>query len=273
MSTKVATLIGSDKGGVGKSFISSLIVLANSSGDNQIRVAEIDHEARLGQMFPGRVNLSLTPSGSVSALMNNSRARAERHYNDLYEEIWSQGHSLTDLGANVTTTLFDWIGACDIVRLAADDDIFFQFVTIATPDPQSILSATNALKLAVKTFGLRARYFAILNDISGESFENYLSSPAYQTILKMQDSIGLNCLEIPYCDSQIFAQGKALNLSPVTVMERAGEIAQNMGLRRVAAETEKRRLQAWLFSVQKSIYPLITSVRDVVESKTLQAAE
>lgn len=257
---KTCTLIGSDKGGVGKSMIALILGLANDQASRPFRIIEIDHQMKLRSVMGDRVDLSLKASPELRDVTRNRHA-AESFYNPVYE-MWTQSDSVTDLGANVTTSLLEWIRECDIPSLAEEDNIAFRFVAITTPDDQAMKSAVSAIEEVAKTFGSDASMCLIMNDISGDSgFAPYKGTPHFERLMQMRDEFGLTVMEMPYCDSILMDHGKAKSMSPLAVLNDAERLAEEIGMDRVSARVHKRKLVNWLFSVQKALAPLFTPVR------------
>ncbi len=263
--SKIATIVGSDKGGVGKSTISSLVIEAYDQAQRPLPVVEIDHQGKLRNSMGDRVTLTLRASLELEHVTRD-RYSAERFYNPVYE-IWRKSDSLTDLGANVTTQLFDWMNQCHVRELAVEDDILFRFVAVATPDDQALRSAFNAISTTVETLDNDVEMFLILNEVSqGSGFAYCEQHPAFRELLNLRGSVDLKILKIPFCDSDLMDYGRAHALSPLTVFKNTERLCEEMQLSRVAARTEKRRLLTWISEVQESLQPLF------VEPSRLQAA-
>ena len=176
---KHSILIGSDKGGVGKSLISQLVMLSFDRKRMPLRVIELDHQRKLSNDFPNRVDLSLDAGVSIAETLSN-RFAAESFFNPVYEQ-WCADDSMTDLGANVTTKLFEWMEHCDIQGIAKEDNIHFRFVAVTNPDDQGLRSAVSSLDNARRALGPTAELFLILNDTVGTTgFAPYLHSDVWK---------------------------------------------------------------------------------------------
>lgn len=255
----IATIVGSDKGGVGKSLISSLLIEAYDQVRRPLSVIEIDHQAKLRSIMGGRVDLSLKASADLGEVTRD-RHTAERFYNPVYD-MWQRHDSLTDLGANVTTSLFDWMNQCHIRDLAAEDGVRFRFVAVTTPDDQALRSAFNALSTSIEALdtgsGDDLELFLVLNEIAqGKGFAFYENHHAFRELMALAGSVKLKIVKIPYCDSDLMDYGRAKSLSPLTVFKNNDRLCEEMELSRVAARTEKRRLLDWISDVQTNLEPL-----------------
>lgn len=252
----VASIIGSDKGGVGKSMISQIFALVYDHGKIPLRVIEIDNQKKLSSSLgEKRINLSMTAAPDLQEV-SRRRHLAESFYNPVYLE-WQKGDSITDLGANVTTSLMSWVKHCQILELAAEDSLGFQFIACASPDEQAIKSALNALKEAKETFGSLGRYCLLLNDLGGScGFVPYATNEAYQTLLSMRDKKEIIIIDVPYCDSILLEQSRAMNMNLVDAVNRADEVAAAANLDPVSSRVHKRKMITWMRETQSALQPL-----------------
>jgi hypothetical protein len=258
--SNIATIVGSDKGGVGKSLISSLLIEAYDQARRPLSVVEVDHQGKLRNTMGNRVDLSLRASAELGDVTRD-RTSAERFYNPVYD-IWERHDSLTDLGANVTTFLFDWMKQCHIRELAVEDGIHFRFVAVTTPDDQALCSAFNAISTAVEALESDAEQFLVLNEIAqGSGFTHYENHQVFRELQQLGSSVNLKIVKIPYCDSDLMEYGRAHALSPLTVFKNTDRLCEEMELTRVAARTERRRLLAWISEVQENLEPLFVPYR------------
>lgn len=256
---KTSTLIGSDKGGVGKSLIGQFMVNAHDRTANPLNVIEVDHQRKLTSVFGSRVDLSLAAGPSIAQVAKDRRA-AERFLNPIYD-LWNAGDSLTDLGANVTTPLFDWMESCDIQTLAAEDDIHFRFVAVTNPDDQGLRSAATALEQARRVLGSDALLFLALNDTLGTTgFVPYRQTDAWRRCLALERSHGVKVLSIPFCDSLLMEYGRARGATILDLIDPAkgivDEIQAEAKLGRIERHAAMRQLLAWISAVQDAIAPL-----------------
>jgi hypothetical protein len=252
---KIATVIGSDKGGIGKSLIASLLADAYEQARRPLSVIEIDHQGKLRTSMGKRVNLSLGASADLGEIAKD-RKYAERFYNPVFN-CWRDGDTLTDLGANVTTQLFNWMQQCHIGELAAIDDIRFRFVAVTTPDDQALRSAYSALCSAVRQLGEGSEFYLVLNAFSSNrGFDLLEHHPVFKDLANLRQQIALNLLFIPNCDSDLMEYGRARALSPLAVYQERERLIEEMGLGRVEAHTEQKRFVSWMMEVQESLRPL-----------------
>lgn len=257
--TKTCTIIGSDKGGVGKSLLSQLIVMAYDQGKRPLTVIEVDNQRKLTATLRNRVNLSLDAGPSIAAAAK-SRLAGESFLNEAYA-AWTERDSLTDLGANVTTLLMEWFQVNEAYELAAEDDVHFRFVAVATPDDQAIRSASVAVESARRSLGADAEVFVVLNDLSqGTGFRPYENTQDWRHLNSLRHTHGAQFIEVPLCDSVVLEYAKALGFTIQDVFQdRDGaldRIQQQAGLDRLTARVHVRKLTAWLRQLQTSMMPL-----------------
>lgn len=255
---KLSTIIGSDKGGVGKSMISLVMTLVFDNAGYPLRVVEIDNQRKLTSVLgPDRIDLSLAAAPDLQEV-SRSRHAAESFFNPVYLE-WAKGDSVTDLGANVTTSLMAWFRQSEIGELAAEDLIDFRFVACASPDEQAIKSAVSAIAEARSTLGPTAEYFVVLNDLAGSSgFAPYEANPAYAELRGLERDGAVKVIEVPYCDSLLLEHGKAMQLNPLQVVHQADRVAAAAKLDPVSARVHKKKMIVWLKDTQQSLAPLLS---------------
>lgn len=259
---KMCTIIGSDKGGVGKSMISQIMTLVFDNAKFPLRVIEIDNQKKLSSVLGSdRINLSLSATPDLQEL-SRKRHTAESFFNPAYME-WVKDNSVTDLGANVTTSLFAWIRHCQILELAAEDQIDFKFVSCASPDEQALRSALSAIKDAQQTFaGTATNHYLVLNELAGNSgFSPYRGTAIYQELLEQQAAGKMQILEVPYCDSILLEHGRAMGLNLVQVVHQASTVAAAAGLDLVSERVHKRKMISWMKDTQTALTPLFNVER------------
>lgn len=273
MARKTATIIGSDKGGVGKSLISQIMILAYDQAGRPLSAIEIDHQRKLTSVFGERVNLSLDAGVNVSQIAENPHA-GERFFDRAYE-LWAAGDSLTDLGANVTTSLFNWIQFCDVMTVAAQDDVHFRFIATASPDDQAIRSALSAIDLARSTLGSGAEIFLLLNNTAGRAgFAPYETTQIWQQLTAMRVTHSMRVIRLPYCGSEIMDWSRAWGLSLLEVLQKDSamldQIAEKAKFSRVERHHQVKLFIEWLQQVQAAMLPLFSAA---ASSETRAAAE
>jgi hypothetical protein len=264
MNLRACTIIGSDKGGVGKSLISNLVIQAHDIARAEIpdaprlNVVEVDHQRRLtGLLGEDRIALSLPATPSISD--NANRWHHESRFNGAYS-IWASGDSVTDLGANTTTGLMDWARHNSVRDFARDDGVAFRFVAVATPDDLAIRSAQAALREAREVLG--GELFLVLNDTNGgeQGYVPYESGPDLPSLLADAREWGATVIRIPYCDCMLFAYARARGYTVVDLLRNRGgvlaEIRREAKLDPTTERFQLRRFTAWVQQVQESMEAL-----------------
>lgn len=263
---KICTLVGSNKGGVGKSMVSMFKALVFEKAGYPLQVIEIDHQQRLSSLIgKDGVHKSIPANVNIEDIARDKHA-AEKFYNAVYRE-WMRADSLTDLGANVTTPLLSWIERSKIMLLAAEDEIVFRFVAVAIPDDEALRSAVQAIKDARQKLGAGSEYFVVLNDTNGSyGFAPYEGNDAYRELMAMEEAGDIGLIRMEFCDSILFEVGRALNINPRAAMDRVDEIAaaSTPPLDEVTTRIEKGKLKEWLRTTQEALMPILT--------KTVKAA-
>lgn len=260
----ITTLIGSDKGGVGKSLIAQLVVHAFDKVGHPLSVIEIDHQRKLTSVLgEARVSLSRDASPALSVTQRDRRA-TEEFFNPVYEQ-WCLGDSLTDLGANVTTSLMEWARANDIQGHVASDGLHFRFVAMTAPDDQAIRSAIKAVQEARRALGANAEIFIALNDsgIGSAGFRPFEGTNDWRTLMSLTASHGAQIMNIPLCDSQILEYGRAQGFTVLDILTNesiVNEIQSVAKLDRLSLRTHCRRFAQWIHDVQAAISPLLETM-------------
>jgi hypothetical protein len=253
---KTCTIVGSNKGGVGKSMLALVQTMVYDNAGYPLKLVEIDNERKLSALLGKRVDLSLDAFVNISDATRDRHAH-ESYYNRVYGEM-TRSDSLIDFGANVTTTFFDWFSQCEMGHFAAEDNIAFRFVACASPDEQAIAAAISAVAKAEATLGPTAEYFVVLNDIYGQSgFAPYFENPQYKALMALRDAGRVKVIHIEYCDSLLFEHGKAMHMTPMEIIQKADEVAARVGLDPIATRVHRLKLMRWLSATQEAMEPLL----------------
>lgn len=253
---KTCTIVGSNKGGVGKSMISLMQTMIYDNAGYPLKLVEIDNERKLSALLGQRVDLPLNAFVPISDASRDRHA-AQSYYNKVYG-MMTLSDSLIDFGANVTTTFFEWYEQCEMGYFAAEDNIAFRFVACTSPDEQAIASALSAIAAAEKALGPTAEYFVVLNDIIGQSgFAPYSENEQYRRVLELEEKGKIKVLRIDYCDSLLFEHGKAMHMTPLEIVNRAEDVAAKAGLDPIERRVHRLKLMRWLSATQEAMNPLL----------------
>ncbi|WP_310622392.1 nucleotide-binding protein [Flexibacterium corallicola] len=254
----LSTIIGSDKGGVGKSTIAELLANAFDRNNVRLQIVEIDRQrklsAALGQQ---RINLSMDPTpkfGTPESL--------EQYFNPVFKH-WSLASSLTDLGANVTSPILNWIEHFDLDDFAQEVGISFRFAACTTPDDQAINSALEAYKSAKRALGKNANYFVILNHTdSNSSYEPFKKNVDLVELNRLAEENELRLLKLPYCRSSLFRMCSSEQISLFKLIDKykkstASELAKELDMEPLLLFQNLKLLLKWLTETQNAIAPLL----------------
>lgn len=257
--TKVGTLIGSDKGGVGKSLLAQIMANAHDRAGVPLKVVEIDHQRKLTGVLGNRVDLSLGAYPGLADL-ERDRTAAGRFFDAAYD-MWSSQDSLTDLGANVTTTLFDWMKHRDVASIARQDGLTFRFVAVATPDDQALRSAAEGLQRAKDTLGDNVSLVLVLNDTSGiAGFTPYHDTPEWRQLTNLREAHGVSEIMLPRCESSILEWGRAWKMTIIDIVEDHGNVIDRIsaaaGFSRLERHHQVRSFIDWVGTIQDRMHPL-----------------
>jgi hypothetical protein len=253
---KICTIVGSNKGGVGKSQIALVQTMIYDAASIPLKVVEIDNERKLSALLGSRVDLAQDAFVRLSETSRNRHA-AESYYNKVYG-MMTEADSLIDFGANVTTPFFEWFTQCEMGTFAAEDGIAFRFAACASPDEQAISAAISAIETARAALGPTAEYFVVLNDIYGQSgFAPYSDNREYLRVMDMERAGAVKVIRVGYCDSLLFEHGKAMHLTPLQVVANTEAVAQKAGLDQISTRVHRLKLMRWLSATQEAMDPLL----------------
>ena len=256
--SKTCTIVGADKGGVGKSMIAMFKALVFEHANYPLHVVEIDHQKRLSSLLGSKVVKKSLPATVNFEEMQRDRHANEKFFNSVYGE-WMKQHSLTDLGANVTSPLLSWIRANHIITLAAEDRIAFQFVAVASPDDEALRSAASAIAEARDVFGPSAEYYVVLNNLSGSyGFKPYERNESLAE-LKALEALGrVGILEVSFCDSILFEMARAMGINARAALDMAQKIGEEHALDPVTLRIHQEKLKQWLKATQAALRPILS---------------
>lgn len=169
--------VGSDKGGVGKSFISSLTVDLLEVSGIAARLVQIDEQERLPSLYPGRVvtvplarldEVRRDPSAIVGAF--------DPLYAAIERTIADGVPTIVDIGGPQQAAMEEYCGLVDLDADLVEAGLSALWLVPATAEPE-------AMRGAVRTAGAigrilpSARCAIVLNRRDG-SFKFYPNSPA-----------------------------------------------------------------------------------------------
>lgn len=198
-------VIGTEIGGRGKTEM-AIALAANAEADGHpYTVAEIDNVARLSRYLgEDKVALSLRVSKDMEEILSNREA-LRTHLDPWWELVCSAPtRVLTDLGANSTGVLLNYMQQNAVAELAEMLGLRFRFTSPATNESASLTESYNFLMRAHSMFGDKADYFLIRNKIAGDAGFAAIETQAYwKAFLKQINGINASILDIGYLDSPL----------------------------------------------------------------------
>jgi hypothetical protein len=267
------TLIGSNKGGVGKSLLAQLVIAAYDTAhemsssldisdtrtDYPLKVIEIDNQRRLNAVLGPRVDLSMGAAPSMEDIARDRNANMT-HFDRVYDEIGASP-SIIDLGANVTSAFFSWARHFNIKDYAAQDGIRFRFVAVATPDTQALSAAISALREARLALGDNTELFLALNDVTGGAGYRFFDhGPLWEGISKIAHQGKVSLINLPYCDSLLMEWARARDCTIKDLLNNgldiAAHAAEEAGMAKLTGRIEAGKFAAWIATVQEQMAPL-----------------
>jgi len=171
------TLVGANKGGVGKSFVTALCVDLLEIAGLEARVVQIDEQDRLPALFPGRVE---TVSLATLEDARNDPASVVAAFDGLYSEIEktmaTKRPLVADIGGPFQIPTEQYFAMADI-----DEDLVAAGVTVnwlipTTAEPEAMRAAARTAE-AVGRVLPSAKRVIVLNHRDGV-FRFYPGSPA-----------------------------------------------------------------------------------------------
>lgn len=253
-----------DKGGVGKSLTDLVLIesLRRHGLRSKIAVIEVDHERKLSRFLESRgdkVDVTLAASAGLAAAAKD-RTALESHFDPVYS-AQTAGHSITDLGANVTSAKMEWERLSDVPEAMIEEGVWKIFAVPVTPDVAAIDAGFRALRAAVDLYGKNASYFFVLNDINGDGFTACRNGQVFKELAKLESAVGLKIVEIPFSSSRLVQDyGNLAYMSPMDVYDQADTIAEKLGLSKPKANREIKKLTEWIAAATAAVEPIIAPI-------------
>ena len=169
--------VGSDKGGIGKSFITALAADLLDVAGTSPRIVQIDEQERLPALYPDRVTtVSLASMDDVRRDPGAIVAAFDPLYAAIERTIGDRVPTIVDIGGPQQTAVEEYCGLVDLDADIVEAGINVVWLVPGTAEPE-------AMRGAVRTNGAIARVLPsirralILNERDG-SFRFYPGSPA-----------------------------------------------------------------------------------------------
>jgi len=197
------TFVGSDKGGIGKSFITTVVADLMEVNGTAARIVQIDDQDRLPALFPGRVttvvpatldDLRRDPAAIVAAF-DPLYAAFERMLSDKVPLI-------IDIGGPQQTVIEEYLALVDLDADLIEAGMTARWLIPATAEPESMRGAVRTAKAIGRVLPSAQRRI-VLNRRDGP-FRFYPNSPAD---LVWREQLQPLCTELGQIDVPAIAAG------------------------------------------------------------------
>ena len=169
--------VGSDKGGVGKSFVSSLIADLLDVAGVRPRLVQIDEQERLPLLYPGQVtSVSLASMDDVRRDPGAIVAAFDPLYAAIERTIADRVPTIIDIGGPQQTAVEEYCGLVDLDADLAEARANAVWMVPATAEPEAMRGAIRTSSAIARVLPSVKRTL-ILNERDG-SFRFYPGSPA-----------------------------------------------------------------------------------------------
>lgn len=233
------TLIGSAKGGVGKTVVAAAMVdgLALAGHDNVVIVdADLrvqgkrgDNATTLRGLYPGRRVREFNIAPAVRDVVAKGTV-VLKHWEPVNNWLAEGRDVIIDMGANVDDDFMDWAEMSGVANFWADDGVVVRFVAVTTADQSALGKAAEALTRVTRIFGgaEKGRFepTLVLNEVA-DTFERVADSGAMAAIDRIG---GVTQIMIPKNISEIWTAAGVLKLSPQRVLEGGYQQFLNVGI-------------------------------------------
>jgi hypothetical protein len=169
--------IGSDKGGIGKSFVSALVADLLDVAGIAPRIVQIDEQERLPALYPDRVTtVSLASMDDVRRDPGAIVAAFDPLYGAIERTIADRVPTIVDIGGPQQTAVEEYCSLVDLDADLVEAGINAVWLVPATAEPEAMRGAvrTNA---AIARVLPSVRRTLVLNERDG-NFRFYPGSPA-----------------------------------------------------------------------------------------------
>lgn len=250
--TPLLTFVGSDKGGIGKSFITTIVADLFEITGTQARIVQIDDQDRLPALYEGRVttvipatldDLRRDPAAIVAAF-DPLYAAVERTFADRVPLI-------VDIGGPQQTVIEEYLALVDLDADLVDEGVTARWLVPATAEPESMKGAVRTAR-AIGRVLPSAQRRVVLNRRDGP-FRFYPNSPADRV---WQEGLNPLCTELGHIDIPAIAAGswqpfEAAGKRPIDVVAaEIDEIRVWTGRSRPAAKVLRGDVAAFLAAAE-----------------------
>ena len=236
-----------EKGGVGKTLVASLLVshLQNTGRKPIVVDADVqsadDQTSSLSTLINGVVE-SIEIGISPAALLDDPTL-ALSHWDRLIDMIDTET-SVVDFGANVAAPLMHWCAESEIDEVLTDMGITVTVVIPTTANPtanEDALKTTDLVKVALPS----ADVVVVLNKSEGD-FTGYEGTASFDKLAKMARRNQIAVASIGRCISEIFKDVERQRI-PVfeAICASPVELAEQLGTSPLPTRRGKKHLAIW----------------------------
>jgi hypothetical protein len=169
--------VGSDKGGIGKSFVTALGADLLDVAGVAPRIVQIDEQERLPALYPDRVTtVSLASMDDVRRDPGAIVAAFDPLYAAIERTIADRVPTIVDIGGPQQTAVEEYCGLVDLDADLADAGLSAVWLVPATAEPEAMRGAVRT-STAIQRVLPSVRRALILNERDG-NFRFYPGSPA-----------------------------------------------------------------------------------------------
>ena len=262
-------VIGSDKGGVGKSFVSTIVTDLLEIRGETADIAQIDDQGWLPGLYPGRVTTVLPASMED---LRRDPASIVTAFDPLYvaiEHMIAQRSTLVvDVGGPQQTVLEEYTALVDLDADLAEANVATTWLVPTTAEQESMRGAIRTAQ-AVGRILPSARRAIVLNRRDG-GFRFYPGSPADQIWKEGMEPL---CETLGHVDVQAIAAGswQPFEAAGKRLIEVVGadidEIRAWTGRSRPAAKVLRGDVAAFLSAVDTSFSRFLFETRGAGDEK------
>ena len=169
---KQVFIVGSDKGGVGKTEIALQLIFRLREEGRKPAIAEVDSVQRLSMILRDQVDVSIRVKPEMLAELEEGGDAAMffRPLLSVIAEDTEHDCAVIDLGATISGQFLSWLEAQEVIEIIRDFDFRPVFVGVSAPEAASLSGALRYLSAAQKVAEEEADYALVFNDTIGSGF-------------------------------------------------------------------------------------------------------
>lgn len=197
------TFIGSDKGGVGKSFITSVLADLMEVDAIKATLLQIDDQNRLPTLYPGRVTTVLPASMDDLRRDPTAIVSAFDPFYAAFENVLTSGvPMIVDIGGPQQTVIEEYLALVDLDADLIEAGVVARWLIPTTAEPEAMRGAVRTAHVIGRILPSVTRHI-VLNRRDGP-FRFYPKSPAD---LLWKNELEPLCAELGHMDIPAIAPG------------------------------------------------------------------